>query len=143
MNTPLTGQEQEAGKPPVYFEERASKAEARGDWKEAARLWRAGAGASIGHNRRDRYYEAARLCELKLQRPLYEIAGEIEGDWRKISPYAKRYLVAMGALTTIEDPFGADNAKSIILYFLSNAAGWRGEVAKRIKAELKLIAGVK
>jgi hypothetical protein len=33
--------------------------------------------------------------------------------------------------------YGMEDAKTIILYFLSNATHWRGETAKAIKAELK------
>lgn len=33
--------------------------------------------------------------------------------------------------------------RSIVLYFLSNATTWRGDDARRIKAELKKLAGVK
>jgi hypothetical protein len=36
-----------------------------------------------------------------------------------------------------------DTAKSIVLYFLSNASSWRGEKAKSIKAELKKMVGLK
>jgi hypothetical protein len=32
---------------------------------------------------------------------------------------------------------GFDSARSVVLYFLSNASSWRGDVAKRVKAELK------
>jgi len=70
-------------------------------------------------------------------RPLYEIAAEIRRDWKKVNYAAKPYLDAMGSLTSIKDNYFMDSGKSIVLYFLSNAASWRGEVAKRIKAELK------
>ena len=53
------------------------------------------------------------------------------------------YLGAMFSLDKITDPYGADSGKSIVLYFLSNATTWRGETAKRVKAELKKLAGVK
>jgi hypothetical protein len=33
-----------------------------------------------------------------------------------------------------------DSAESIVAYFLSNAATWRGADARRIKAELKALA---
>jgi hypothetical protein len=71
------------------------------------------------------------------QRTLHEIADEIRKDWTK--PYfgAVPYLRAM---TTLEDKhcrYGDDIAREIVLYFLSNAATWRGETARRIKAELK------
>jgi hypothetical protein len=70
-------------------------------------------------------------------RPLYQIAAEIRRDWKKVNYAAKPYLDAMGSLDTINDNYGYDSGKSVVLYFLSNAASWRGEVAKRIKAELK------
>ena len=70
-------------------------------------------------------------------RKLYTIAQEIRKDWTK--PYfgAVPYLDAMTNLESINDMYGADSAKSVVLYFLSNATGWRGEVARRVKAELK------
>jgi hypothetical protein len=76
-------------------------------------------------------------------RAIYEIAYEISNDWQR--PYfgAVPYLEAMYSLRTINDEYGADSAQSIVLYFLSNANGWRGETARRIKAELKQMAGVK
>jgi hypothetical protein len=43
----------------------------------------------------------------------------------------------MRELDTMQDKFMADSAKTIVTYFLSNAANWRGPVAKRVKAELK------
>lgn len=80
-------------------------------------------------------------------RPINEIAKEIRADWSKqgkgVSPYAKPYLDAMMQLHSINDPYYADSGKSVVLYFLSNANTWRGETAKRVKAELKKIAGLK
>jgi hypothetical protein len=73
-------------------------------------------------------------------RPLYEIANEIKKDWVKPNYGAKPYLDAMQSLTSINDKYGWDNAKSVVLYFLSNASSWRGETAKRIKTELKQIS---
>lgn len=72
-------------------------------------------------------------------RPLSEIAREIKKDWKNPA-YAKPYLDAMLELDKITDKYYADDAKGIVLYFLSNAASWRGEVAKRIKAELKAMS---
>lgn len=76
-------------------------------------------------------------------RPLYIIALEIRRDWSK--PYfgAKPYLDAMSSLDSINDDYGLDSGKSIVLYFLSNAQGWKGEKAREIKKELKRMAGVK
>lgn len=74
-----------------------------------------------------------------MPRPLYEIADDVGGDWKK--PYfgAVPYLDAMYQLDSIQDDFYLDSAKSVVLYFLSNAQTWRGEVARRIKLELKEI----
>ena len=47
------------------------------------------------------------------------------------------YVTAMQALQTIDDAYGADSARSIVAYFLSNATGWRGPIARAVKAELK------
>lgn len=81
------------------------------------------------------------LKEPTAKRPLYEIASEIRRDWgSKVNYAAKPYLSAMSGLNSITDSYGYDDARSIVLYFLSNASSWRGENAKRIKAELKAMA---
>lgn len=76
-------------------------------------------------------------------RTLYAIAKEIRDDWKKVNFAARPYLLAMGSMNRIEDNFGMDSGKSIVLYFLSNAGTWRGDVAKRIKKELKALANIK
>ena len=70
-------------------------------------------------------------------RPLHEIASDIRKDWKPVNYAAKPYLDAMAQLGSVNDRYGYDSAKSIVLYFLSNASTWRGEVAKAIKVELK------
>lgn len=70
-------------------------------------------------------------------RPLYTIAREIRADWKKVSYCADPYLQAMLCLESVNDKYGFDSGRSIVSYFLSNAGSWRGETAKRIKAELK------
>jgi len=81
--------------------------------------------------------------ESVLPRPLYEIAREVRKDWRKVYFGAVPYLEAMGSLNEIGENYGLDSGKSIVLYFLANARGWKGETAKRVKAELKAMAKVK
>lgn len=76
-------------------------------------------------------------------RPLHAIAAEIRQTWPNVYFGATPYLDAMGALTTMADSFILDSAQSIISYFLANASGWRGADARRIKAELKAMAGIK
>jgi len=73
-------------------------------------------------------------------RKLYQIAADIRSNWKNVSPYAAPYLDAMSELETINDNFYLDSARSVVLYFLSNATGFRGPDAKRIKAELKEMA---
>ena len=70
-------------------------------------------------------------------RPLYTIAREIRKDWKNVSPYAAPYLQAMTYLNSVNDNYILESGRSIVCYFLANAGSWRGENAKRIKAELK------
>lgn len=76
-------------------------------------------------------------------RSLCIIALDVLKDWKKVNYAARPYLDAMMYLHTINESYGSDSAKSIVLYFLSNASSWRGEVAKRVKAELKTMIGDK
>lgn len=81
------------------------------------------------------------MAQNTTHRPLCEIAADIRKDWgTKVNFAAKPYLDAMASLNSMEDKYGWDDAKSIVLYFLSNASTWRGDTAKRIKAELKAMA---
>jgi len=43
----------------------------------------------------------------------------------------------MRQLESVNDDYGYDSGKSVVLYFLSNAATFKGEAAKLLKAELK------
>lgn len=72
-------------------------------------------------------------------RPLYIIAAEIQRDWHKMYFGAKPYVDAMMEIDRISERNGSDTAVSVVLYFLSNSASWRGEKARLIKAELKNI----
>jgi hypothetical protein len=73
-------------------------------------------------------------------RELNTIAADIEQKWQNVNYAARPYLDAMHTLKSIDDKYYADSAESVVLYFLSNAKGWRGENARTIKAELKAIA---
>jgi hypothetical protein len=70
-------------------------------------------------------------------RPLHEIAAEISRVWPK--PYfgAVPYINAMRGLAAVTDRYGYEDGDTVVLYFLSNATTWRGDDARRIKAELK------
>lgn len=77
------------------------------------------------------------------QRSLSTIAAEIRADWKNVYFGAVPYLNAMRSLDKVTDNYGADDGESIVRYFLSNASSWRGETAKRVKAELKKMVGMK
>ena len=76
---------------------------------------------------------------MQVIRSLREIAIEIDSDWTKVNFAARPYLDAMKTLISIDDSYGADSARSVVLYFLSNASTWRGPVAREVKAELKAL----
>lgn len=76
-------------------------------------------------------------------RAISDIAYDIKKDWKNVYFGAVPYLEALTSLTTIHDKYIMDDAKSLIIYFLSNAKTYRGENAKKYKAELKKIAGIK
>ncbi len=70
-------------------------------------------------------------------RDIHVIAHEIASDWEKPNYAALPYLEAMHSLSSINDTYGFDSGRGIVAYFLCNAGSWRGDTAKRIKAELK------
>lgn len=76
-------------------------------------------------------------------RSLRAIACEIRRDWKKVYFGAVPYLDAMETLDKITDDYIQDSGKTIVIYFLGNANAWRGDVARRVKAELKGMAGIK
>ncbi len=76
-------------------------------------------------------------------RPIYEIAAEIRKCWKNVNYGAEPYLDAMSCLSSISDMYICDSAKDIVIYFLSNASSFRGDDAKRLKKELKTLAGIK
>lgn len=72
-------------------------------------------------------------------RALSDIAYEIRRNWSKVYFAAEPYLAAMATLHSIHDNYMYDSADSIVRYFLVNATTWKGEVARRIKAELRTL----
>ena len=78
-----------------------------------------------------------------MSRMIYEIAKDIKKDWVKINPYALVYLKPMLELCTVDDRYGFDDARSVCLYFLSNASGYRGGRSKELKSELKSLLSIK
>lgn len=97
---------------------------------------------------------ATRITPAPLTRPLSEIAKQIAEEWPAVKNEgtldrrfgfnvgqhpANPYWMAMRCLPTTDlaASFGDDRAAHVVTYFLSNAAGWRGETARSVKAELQ------
>ena len=77
------------------------------------------------------------IMNTQTTRDLQTICREIYQDWgTRVNYAAKPYLQAMNSIHTVQDKHGYDSAHSIISYFLANATSWRGDVARRVKAEL-------
>lgn len=72
-----------------------------------------------------------------MARPLYQIANDIRSTWPTMYFAAKPYVNAMAELSRVEDYYYHDSGTEIVMRFLANAGGWRGDDARRIKAELK------
>lgn len=74
-------------------------------------------------------------------RPIYQIAEEILADYRdRGKPLyfgAVPYVEAMRHLDRYTDNYLEDDAVSVLTYALSNLTTWRGETARRVKAEIK------
>lgn len=81
-----------------------------------------------------------------MPRPINALAAATLADWgpaplskkavKTYQVHAMPYVQAMLTLTRISDHYGLDDAEDIILRFLTNAANWRGEVARQVKLEL-------
>ena len=71
-------------------------------------------------------------------RSLREIAREIERDCSSKDwyVYAEAYVTPMKSLNSINDIYYEDSARSIVAYALANLSYWRGDTARRVKAEL-------
>ena len=74
---------------------------------------------------------------MQAYRSLSVISRDIVRDWTRVNYAAKPYLSAMQTMGGIEENYGYDSGRSVVMYFLANASTWRGPVAKQIKAELK------
>lgn len=72
-------------------------------------------------------------------RPIHQIAQDICHSWTNVNYAAKPYLQAMHSLSSIEGNYFEDSGRSIVSYFLANANTFRGEDARRLKAELKAL----
>ena len=84
---------------------------------------------------------------METPRPLNKIAAEILTLWSSavLNPSKPRpgyvtfsmpYVRAMLTMKSPAEKYGLEDGEGIVLYFLTNAAQWRGVEAARIKAEL-------
>lgn len=94
-----------------------------------------GPGGRIGDQEVQRLAREAGI----IPRRLCDIAWDIFQEWPAQRMYfgALPYAQAMQTLQSIDDMYGYDSARDIVTRFLCNAGTWRGEAARRIKAELK------
>jgi hypothetical protein len=65
-----------------------------------------------------------------------QIAHLVNQDWKNVYFGAVPYLEAMRTMISIDEDYGLDTGKSVVMYFLSNAQTWRGETARAVKLEL-------
>ena len=72
-------------------------------------------------------------------RMLCQVAAEILEDWKDITNEAARDALAdMEKMGFVTDPYRFDSNGYVVLgQFLGNAVGWKGPVARRLKAELR------
>lgn len=77
--------------------------------------------------------------ETKKKRTFKQIARDIKSTWINVYFGAVPYLEAMLTLDTSDpkDMYLYDTAGDIARYFLANAQTFRGEAARKLKAELK------
>ena len=79
------------------------------------------------------------MIESYIMQTISTIAREISREWKNVNYAAKPYLQAMYSLDSVNDSYYQDSAKSVVSYFLANASGYRGEAAKAINPEHRLM----
>jgi hypothetical protein len=80
-----------------------------------------------------------------MPRPVNKIAAEIDNALRDLQRNTRQswisplrpYVNAMLEMNSFDDWYGIDRGVDVGLRFLSNAAPWRGEQARRIKSEIQ------
>ena len=74
---------------------------------------------------------------LRLERTIHEIADEIVRDWRPMREELVPYVTRMLEIQRLEEAEDVEEAKHAVRYFLDHSGPWRGQVAGRIKSELR------
>jgi hypothetical protein len=70
-------------------------------------------------------------------RSLASIAAEIRTSWAEPHFTAVPYIEALAHMSKVTDRYGREDGDRMVLCFLNEAVRWRGETARRIKAELR------
>lgn len=74
-------------------------------------------------------------------RGIRAIAADIQRDWQRVYWEARPALRSMHELRTLRDTHLGRSADTIIREFLHHAMSWRGDVARRLKGELRRLIG--
>ena len=72
-----------------------------------------------------------------MARDLSTIARDVRKHWKRIPYSARPYVDALASIRTVQDIYINESSASVVRGFLDNAATWRGEDAKRVKAEVR------
>ncbi len=90
--------------------------------------------------------QLALITEARTAPDIRSIARVVYADWTNVYFGAVPYLAAMEMFISPFDRnelYGVETARTVVLYFLSNAKTWRGPVAQVVKQILKEKMGVK
>ena len=70
---------------------------------------------------------------------LQGLIAMVYAAWDNVNPYAASYLHALDVndCHQLHDPVRNETAAIQVGYFLANSAGWRGDTARAVKAELR------
>lgn len=83
------------------------------------------------------------MTTMTKHKPIWQYAKIIAETWKNPYYAAVPYIRAMREIDQIGDMYYHDSAKSVVLYFLSNATGWKGDTARAVKKELREICKIK
>jgi hypothetical protein len=66
----------------------------------------------------------------------------VRPNWPNVNYAAEPYLAAMeemvaAGLDPFADAYYSDPPGSVVRYFVGNASGWRGDVARAVRAEMR------
>jgi hypothetical protein len=70
---------------------------------------------------------------------LQDLVAIVYAEWNHVNPYAASYLNALDVndCHELDDPVGNKTAEIQVRYLLTHVAGWRGQTARSVKAELR------